>query len=51
MLLVPVFWVLLVFAAVEGMDDGLGVAELEDEPSCSMIPVSGKPIGIPPKKV
>ena len=51
MLLVLVFWALVVFTSVEGMDDGVGGAQLESEPTYSSVPMSGKPIKIPPKKV
>jgi hypothetical protein len=52
MLLVSVFWVLLVFAPDEGMDDGFGGgAQLESEPTYSSVPMSGKPIKLPPERV
>jgi len=49
LVLIPVFWMFLVFGLVGAIDDRSDVTQFRD--SSSSIPMTGKPIKIPPKKV
>ena len=49
LVLIPVFWMLLAFGPARPIDNGSAGTQFRD--SSSSVPMTGKPIKIPPKKV
>lgn len=49
LVLIPVFWMLVVFGPVGTIEDGSDATQFRN--SSSSVPMTGKPIKIPPKKV
>ena len=51
LVLIPVFSMLLAFGPVGGIDEGADRPQIWDTFPSSSVPMTGKPIKIPPKKV
>ena len=51
LVLIQVFWMLLVFGSVDPINGGVDEAQFRKSSGTSSVPMAGKPIKIPPKKV
>jgi hypothetical protein len=51
LVLIPVFWTLLVLGPVGVIDYGSGETQFRNSSRSSSVPMTGKPIKMPPKKV